>query len=145
MNEVMDAANFAAQNNLKFEPIFAYINDLERLKKYLKNELSYLDLKKASEDLFLYYYQDYIANVPKGYWCPQYANLTIDQDCKIITCCADSTFIYDKEIYLLDLKDISEVNNIRTASNACKECVKLGVHYLAHNPVIPNYIIGVKK
>lgn len=143
MNEVIEAMNFAAQNNLKFEALYAFINDFERLKKYLKNELSYAELKKASEDLILYYYQERIANVPEGYLCPQYNLLTIDQDCKIITCCGDNTHLFNKEIYLLSPKEIAEINKIRMNSSVCDECIKLGMHHIG--AVFPNYIMGINR
>jgi hypothetical protein len=141
----MDAMNFANQLGLKFELGFAFINDHERMKKYLKNELEYPELKKVSEDLFCFFYKEMATNIPSNYLCPQYDMLAIDQNCKVITCCGVNDLIYDKQIYLLKAEEIARINTIRQNSTACAECIKLGIHYIGHNFPKPNYIVGINK
>lgn len=139
MDEIPEAMKFAAENGISIVPSFAYINDFERFKKYLKSELSNTELKKAGEQLFLYYYNDTLKNMPLDYICPQYDILSLDENCNAITCCGDSTSIGK----IFDLKP-QQINPIRMKSDVCIECNKIGQSYLANNVPIPKHILMLK-
>ncbi|MBZ9617018.1 hypothetical protein [Clostridium estertheticum] len=139
MDEIPEAMKFATENGINILPSFAFINDFERFKKYLKSELSNLELKKAGEQLFLYYYNDKLKSIIFDYICSQYDALSIDENCNAITCCADSTSLGKN----FNLKP-EQVNPIRMESDICNECNKIGLSYLLNNAAIPKHIVLLK-
>jgi hypothetical protein len=135
-NEIMPAAEFAKQNQLQFMPSLAVINDSERMVQYLKDEMDYGDIKRASQDLFLFHLTQERKNQrPQNYICPQYAKLAIDENCNVVTCCGDITPM-DK---IFNVKT-NEVNKWRMSSKACKECKEVGMDFLAAPPPITNIL-----
>lgn len=133
-NEIIPAGEFANQHQFAYIPSLAYINDMERQRKYLNSELEYSDLKRVTQDLFCYYLTDEKIEEskiqrPKDFICAQYNQLNIDDDCYVITCCGDNTRM-DK---IFNVK-ANEVNKWRTNSRACAVCRKAGIDCLPPAP-----------
>lgn len=127
INEIPNIIKFCNEQSMGFSPAIAFINDFERFKKYIKSELDYNDLKKATQELLLYYVDEMIEEKDKEYYCPQFDCLSVDENCNIITCCLDSS-IYGK-IYNSKADDI---NNWRMNSSVCKECNNIGLNYVVN-------------
>lgn len=142
MHEIMPMIEFANEHGIEPMPSLASINDFERGKKYLKKELDYDYLYKASQELFLFYMDSVLEKMPDDYVCRQFSILSIDSDCNIITCCGDNT-IFDK---VYNLKP-QEVDEWRKNSEACKECRSIGQCYMGEvfvNSQLPKNIITIR-
>ncbi len=138
IEELRSAIIFAAQHKLGIAPSYAMINDHERSQKYLKGELEYQDLLRASKELILFPVDsDEFKNRPPFTTCGQFAFLSLDPDCNLITCCGDSTII--GKVHEINLQ---ELNSIRRNSPACKKCIDSGVYYLGHAVPSPSTIIN---
>lgn len=136
LGEIQLAAEFAKQNQMAFMPSLALINDHDRLGKYIKYELEYGQLIKATQELFLFYLsEEMIKQRPKDYVCPQYELLVIDENCNVITCCGESTCM-DK---IFNVK-VNHVNEWRMSGIACKKCRELGLDYIATPPPMSTVI-----
>ncbi|ADY56923.1 Radical SAM domain protein [Syntrophobotulus glycolicus DSM 8271] len=131
------ANEFARQNKLGFWPYAAGINDYELMKKYMKSEMDYELLKKASTELFLYNLtEEFLAKKPEGFVCPQFSQITLNEDCRALQCCGR----YDVDLgSIFDLKP-QDINNLREQTGACTECRKLNIDFhrvLQINEILP--------
>lgn len=111
----------------------AYLNGYSLLISYLKNEMSPENLKKAGQELFLYYIDDLLSTMPKTYACPLWKILTIDEKSNVITCCHVDPHL--KEHVFGSVFDLSlEELHTRHANNkTCAECLSAGVIYSVFN------------
>jgi MoaA/NifB/PqqE/SkfB family radical SAM enzyme len=140
LNEIKTAYEFAKSNNIIFRPYYAYFNEMNMSKKYLKNKLEYMELKSAGEELLLHGISkrlDEFNHIDKNnYSCPQFDMLTISEYCNVLMCCGVSDMCKNavyKKIY--DVNDIEEINIWRKNSKECKECLNIGLSYVSHNIV----------
>lgn len=140
LDEVENAYKFACKNNMKLYPVYAYIADHNMLKKYLKSEFNYPEIKKASEELFLFYLDDKVNEKPDHYQCPQFQMLTIDEHCNIILCCSVGKECDDYSLGSLFNLSQSQIQELKLTREICNECDQLGINYLIHNTQrITNY------
>lgn len=127
MNEVLPASQFSIENEIQFMPSFAFINDFDRGIKYLKNELDYEGLKRASQDLILFNFNtEKIKQRPQNFECGQYSKLVLDENCNVITCCGDSTVM--DSIFNVKNQDVNKWR--KNYNNACKICRKIGADFI---------------
>lgn len=138
MHELEPMIQFAIKNSFIPQPYFAFFNDFERFRKYIKSELDYSELKKATEQLILYYVDEQLKSIPEHYVCEQYSCLAIDSYCNVITCCCNSN-VLDK-IYNLKPEDI---NDWRINSAVCRDCNKIGQSYVMNTPTY--YKLGLNN
>jgi hypothetical protein len=137
---VEDAFKFSCENDITLEPVYAYINDHDRLKKYLKSEFTYEEMKEASEDVVLFHLKNKVNKKPVDYRCPQFEMLTIDENCNIITCCSVGKECDDYSLGSLFSLSLNEIQELKLTREICKECEALGVDYIIHNAQpITNY------
>ncbi len=140
LTEVEDAYKFACKNDINLYPVYAYINDHNMLKKYLKSEFTYPEIKKASEELILFYLENKVNEKPKQYKCPQFEMLTIDEHCNILTCCSVGNECDDYSLGSLFSLSLNEIQELKLTREICKECDTLGINYIIHNAQrITNY------
>lgn len=138
IEELRSAIMFAAQHKLGILPSYALINDHERWLKYIKGELEYEDVLRASRELFLQpFHSDEFKNRPPFTTCGQFAFLSLDSNCNLITCCGDSTII--GKVHEIDLK---KINSIRRNSEACQKCIDSGAYFFDHAVPSPSTIIN---
>jgi MoaA/NifB/PqqE/SkfB family radical SAM enzyme len=133
LSEVEDAYKFARENDIAFYPVYAYINDHSVLKKYLKSQLTYQEIKKASKELILFYLENKIKEKPKNYRCPQFEMLTIDEHCNILTCCSVDKEYDEYSLGSLFSLSLQEIQELKLTREICKECDVLGLNYIIHN------------
>ncbi len=133
--EVSQIAQFASQHNFILNPFYAHICGLDMYRSYLKSEMDYELLRKASVDLLLYYIDEFRKKRPSDYTCPQINDiLVIDEHCNVSTCCGIEKGM---DGYLVGkLFDLSANKIIQQKRNQsfCDECRHLGLDYLIHNP-----------
>jgi hypothetical protein len=97
-------------------------------------------LEDASRELVLYYVDDFISSSKKRYRCPEWSNLTIDEYCNILTCCAISKCHPDYSIGSVFSLSKNEIEQKKLKQNICKECVSIGNAYWVHNLYRPDFI-----
>ena len=130
-----DAAHeWCLDNDVIFQPYFAYINDYEPAKAYLKRQLPQENLDNLSKTLFLHYVDDLIAQQPKDWKCPQWTGqLTINHKAEVLLCCALPN---DHEAAVLgSVFDLSrgEILKGKVSSKECDDCLGCGLAYWGHN------------
>lgn len=140
LSEIEAAYKFAFLNNIPLYPSYAYLNGYSMLSNYLKSELSYEKMKKASQELMLYYINDKIKEKPEFYECPQFDMLTLDEKCNVLTCCGIGEESRDYAIGNLFELSLDQIRKKKLTREICKECDELGLNYIAHNP--QQYIVS---
>ncbi|MCX7748470.1 MAG: radical SAM protein [Clostridia bacterium] len=131
VRELEKAYEFSARERINIYPYYAYLNDYKTFKEYLASTMQYDQLKKASQELFLFYIDQELKDMPDEYTCNQMDEfLVIDENCELLTCC-----VIDKENEYYSLGSIfnyslSEVENLKRSQPICEECKKYGVIYL---------------
>jgi len=136
LHEIVPAARFAQDNGIRLIPSFAFMADLAVYKAYVRNGLAYAELRRAAEELFLYFVEEGLKQDPSGSPCPQHDLLTIDAECNVVTCCDDSTVIGK----VWDLSE-AQIREIRGHSPICKDCMSVGGHTVRQRAPLPRGFI----
>lgn len=107
---------------------FAYFADFDEFNDYLDGSMDKTALKEASDNLFLYYYDDVLQKRDMQYQCFEYTNLVLDYKLNVVPCCrltkaAGSLFDMTPEQVLL----------LKYTAKECKTCHRTGQCYLVHN------------
>jgi hypothetical protein len=136
VDEIEPAREFAESLGIGFTPYMAYFAGYLMMRSYLVGEMPYEELKRASSELFLFYVEGRRKEAPAGYRCPQFDFLTLDEECRVVTCCA-----LEKEApdYLIgDLFELppERIRRMKESRRVCAECGRLGINYLFHNPYL---------
>lgn len=139
MNDAQLLFAFCQQHGFKISASLAYIADWEEYRKYLIGEMDRDRLKLASQSLFLSHIDLKLEELKKldACQCPQYNVLTIDEDCKVVTCCLVDKDHPDYSIGSLFNLSVDEIKEKKRAQSICKECHDLGIWYLVQSPVSP--------
>ena len=125
LHELQAAYDFAKKLNITCHPVFAVINDWEKLKEYLQNTLPQEYLNNVARDLLT---GVGMGNLKPTDRCPMAPNLTIDAGGRCILCC-----LVDE-----DLGDVFEMTpekwrRLHAESATCRECMQLGIPRLEFN------------
>ncbi|GBU23479.1 hypothetical protein R83H12_00090 [Fibrobacteria bacterium R8-3-H12] len=135
LTEINAVKKFGEKYNIYIAASNAFLNGGDMFENYLNNKLEYSELKAAGEELLLGGISKRLAEFnsmdKSNYNCPQFNYLAIDENCNVITCCVFSN-VY-KKIY--DVKNIEEISIWRKNSKKCQDCIRIGLHYIAHNPI----------
>jgi len=150
LTEIQTAMEFAKKYDIKFKGYCAYFNGRDMFEKYLKNELEYSELKCAAAELLLGSIEKRLTEFNKmdknNYYCPQFNQLTIDEHCNVLICCAYSdafpSAVY-KKIY--NVNKVDEINVWRKNSKECRECIDIGFAYVVNNVVLYEDILRESK
>jgi len=125
-DELFPLYKFCFDNKITFAPTYATINDWNHAKQFLKGNLPYDYLEKASKELFLSVLEKSIKNRPKKIKeCSQMKYMNIDVNGDVILCCGASNKV--DEIFNLTPKLLQKARN---ESSECKECKELGVDWV---------------
>jgi MoaA/NifB/PqqE/SkfB family radical SAM enzyme len=134
-DEFDTARRWCGDHDVDFEPYFAYINDYEPNKAFLKGTMDRVTLEDVSKRLFLHYYEDVVRSRPDGWRCPQWDRiLTLNHKCEVVLCCVlPETHESCKlgSVFELSRQQILE---LKTTDKECDDCINCGVAYWAHNP-----------
>lgn len=125
VHELQAAYDFAQKLQIACHPVFAVINDWEKLKQYLQKTLPNDYLHQVAQDLWMGYSTKDFHPVSD---CPMEHNLTIDANGRCILCC-----LVDE-----DLGDVFEMTHEKWAqlhqqSRTCQQCKTLGIPKLEFN------------
>lgn len=140
IEELPLAINFFAKKKVNCFAYAGYFNDFNLADSFLKGTMDKNTLKKASEQLLLYYVDDLIKKCPLDYTCPQFDKLVIDELNNVLTCCAvpkDSRSYSLGSIFDLSSKDIHDK---KTHQAICEDCLKSGIAYWDHNAYTPEFV-----
>jgi MoaA/NifB/PqqE/SkfB family radical SAM enzyme len=134
LDELSIAENFCDENGLNFYPYYAYIADYERMKKFLKKEMSADEALELSKTLFFHYVDELIAGQPKEWECPQWnGQIVLNNKGDVLLCCSipDSNPIG----FIGSIFDLSRDQIItgKTTNKECDDCMGCGVSYWGHN------------
>jgi wyosine [tRNA(Phe)-imidazoG37] synthetase (radical SAM superfamily) len=129
LNEIKACHDFAQKIGIEFKPYFAILNNWNELVDYQNNRSTSDKLKKYSQDLFLFDFDEKIRNAPLNYKCPQWECLVLDEESNVLTCCQVPK--YDNRYIVGNvLKDpIDEIMKKKRVCAVCKECVGSGLAY----------------
>lgn len=136
LNEIADCLAFAKQLGIEVNATFATFNGFSMMQSYLENTMPYDQLKEASKNIFLYFFDETIAKCPPSWKCPQHEYLVIDEHCNAAICCGPAK---DHPEYLignmleLSADEIMRRKKAKKDSFTCKECMAQGRAFLMHN------------
>ena len=83
-DEITAARDFATSLGISFNPFYAIFNGVNMYLSYLKQEMDYRLLQRASKEMVLYYVDELIEKTPPDYRCPQWEDiLAIDEECNV--------------------------------------------------------------
>ena len=123
MKELCDDLEF------KFTPIIANFVNVEKVMRYLNNEISNEDESTISNLLFSIEESIKVSNASKNLSCQLYDNqIVINFDGTISLCCGvfDPNYQLDKNILDHTISDIHDSKS--KFSEYCKKCTKMGIH-----------------
>lgn len=134
------ALNFFSKKKVICLVYAAYFNDFNLAYSFLKGTMDNNTLKKASEQLLLYYVDDLIKKCPVDYTCPQFDKLVIDELENVLTCCVvpkNNRYYSIGSIFDLSSKDIHDK---KTHQAICEDCLKSGLAYWMNNTYTPEFV-----
>jgi MoaA/NifB/PqqE/SkfB family radical SAM enzyme len=146
LSEIKIAQEYFKNLGMKIFSSFAYFNDYNMAVKYLTNDFSIEEFRKVTKELYLYYVDDLLKEMPLDYICPQFSQMNIDENCNIVQCCA--TPANSKDYFVCELKDFTIDKFVnRKEKDICKECYNTKWVYWAHNTtaISTKFIHGIVK
>lgn len=135
LEEIFRCEEFAARWDIAFSPVYAILNNWWHINALVDNELNYDLLRQIAEDLFSFEFRKRISAAPKGYECPQYNLLAMDEACNLLLCCQ----VPPGEAFSCGnlLKDeIETMLHYRQDNSICEECIRKGLSYYFHNSLV---------
>jgi hypothetical protein len=133
LNEIEPARIFAKRLNIDFDPHLAIINEWDKMEAFVENRLSYNDLLRMSQELFLYKFNDTIPHTPKNYTCPYGSILAIDESCNVLICCHSPKYNSSFVVGNLLKDNILKILADKMSNSVCKKCVDTGLAYYINN------------
>lgn len=141
LDEIAPARRFCQDKHILFSPYAAYLNDYNQALAYLSGKTDYALLRRISQELLLFYVDDLIAAQPATYRCQQFDQLTIAEDCRVLTCCVAPKNHPDYALGSLFDLSAEEIRARKVSQSICKECLCSGVAWWTHNPYVPGFAL----
>jgi MoaA/NifB/PqqE/SkfB family radical SAM enzyme len=139
IGEIQAAKAFAAKHGLDIACSLAFINDYERSKQYITGATDNTELRKMSQQLILYPYEEAKTKAPADYKCPQFSCLVLDDKAQVEVCCVSSAKLKNITAY-----EPEELDTAKRTHPICRECRNLNIDYIMHNPVMWDKLTGSK-
>ena len=137
LDEMAAARQWAKDHGMRFIPLYAYINDYDVLKSYLKGDLDEKSREDISKKLFLHYHDALIEEKGKDYVCPQWDDvLTLDHNCNLLLCCSIPE---GHEAYTVgNLFDLTreQIIDWKKTNKECDDCISCGAAQWGQNTVV---------
>lgn len=141
MREYYAVKEFCEQRNIVFFPHFAYFADYKMFNSCVKKEEYDSSVKHGMNDVFTFWYDEYLEKRPKDFQCPQYEILAIDENADVYLCCCKT----EKVGRLYDLS-LNEIRDRKENSTLCTDCQKSGTDFMLHNmPETQWYFVNETK
>lgn len=128
MREYYAVKEFCEERNIVFFPHFAYFADYDMFHSCVKKDQNETRMKQGVNDVFTFWYDEYLQKRPEDFRCPQYEILAINENADVYLCCCKT----DKVGRLYDLS-LSEIRDRKESNTACVECQKSGTDFMIHN------------
>jgi hypothetical protein len=133
IHEVPALREFARKLKVYHNPHFAYIGDPKMARAYYNNSLNSEVLKEISQNIFCYYLQKRREQHPRND-CKLWDDLTIDENCDILTCCG-----IERDHPNYRIANVFDENLMQTLKEwrpkeTCFQCMKLGMSSLRELP-----------
>ena len=138
-DEIDPACKFAMDHELGLQAFYAIIDDLNMYLDYLESKMPYEQLKRASQELFLYHVESLRSRQPAGFECRNREELVLNERCQVLLCCSGG--MNDNSGVLGDLFQMSydAIREAKSRQEICQRCVSAGCAYLMCNsPVLEN-------
>ena len=84
----------------------------------------------------LFYVNEKTEEMPKDFRCPQNDILVINEECNVLTCCALDRNHAEYSLGSVFDFSIEKIRDLKSKQKVCNKCLKIGLSYLAHNPLI---------
>jgi len=136
--EIRPAHYFARSLGVDFAPYYASINNLEQYMAYLDGTIPVDELREASKTLNLHHVDEYLAEEPKDFECPQFQFLTLNAKTEVLTCCGVSAKNPNYSIGNLYDLTADEVREKKRQQEYCTACHQTGLAYLVHKMNTPD-------
>ena len=137
LDEIALARRFCQDKHILFSPYAAYLNDYNQALSYLNGKMDYALLRRVSQELLLFYLDDLLAAQPSDYVCQQFSQLTLDENCQVLTCCVAPKNHPDYALGSVFDLSAEDIRTRKVSQGICKECLCAGVAWWTHNPHVP--------
>jgi MoaA/NifB/PqqE/SkfB family radical SAM enzyme len=135
-DELTAARNWCTANGVEFMPYYAYINDYEPAKRFLKSKMESTELSQLSRSLFFHYIDGLLASQPKDWKCPQWTgSLTLNHKAEVLLCCVVPLDHHAAALGSIFDMSREEILRAKVLSAECDDCMGCGLAYWAHNPL----------
>lgn len=134
-DEQKAAQEFCTRNRMVLNAYCAYFTTYRMMKSFFDSSLPYETIKKASQELCLFYLEGVRQKRPSQYQCPQiYDILAISPKAKLMLCCG--IYYNDSESDLGAILDMGllDIERMKKSNATCEKCASYGIDYLFHNP-----------
>lgn len=137
-HEVADGEEFARQLGIRFNPYYAYINNLRQLCGWVIGSLSDEEMGRINADLFSEVMREGLEagarDIPADYRCPQIDYLILDEFANVATCCVLPRDHADYSCGNLLNDDLATIMSRKVSRPTCSGCVSSGLSRFAHAP-----------
>lgn len=137
-NEVSAGEEFARQLGIRFNPYYAYINNLHQFCGWVSGNLPAAEMDRINSELFTQLMRDGLydggRDIPAGYRCPQVDYLIIDEFANVATCCVLPRDHKDYSCGNILSDDMNSIMQKKISRAACASCVTSGLSRFAHAP-----------
>lgn len=128
--EMAAARRFCKELGISFSPSYAYINNFNQAKLYLQDKLDYATLKDMGKELCFHYLDSLIKQRPQEYQCKLLDSLVIDENARIVPCCA----VQDEILGDLLKCTKEDIEKLKKEIKSCAKCKEIGLDYWSVNP-----------
>jgi MoaA/NifB/PqqE/SkfB family radical SAM enzyme len=129
-DEIRECQRFANDLGISLAFYDAYLNDWWQFQAFVQETLPHEKRREILDDLFID--EKPLRSVPKGWRCPQWDLLVIDERGEVPVCC---NLPNNHPSYLLGTVDSGITERLQNRSNLpiCKTCMESGLAYRVHH------------
>lgn len=140
LDELGDLLAFAKAQDIGVQPTYASFADLDLFMRYLEDAMPREELREVAQDLLLDRLVKDRGGMPKGYDCPYYNALLLDERANIVTCCMVTKEMDDFVIGNLFDTDPADIDRLKRAQPVCRRCLGLEIPYLIEKRAYPDFL-----
>ena len=135
-NEFWQAYKYFKRPGIYFVPRIAYLNDLLEMLEFCKGNLSEERMTHVEKDIFTDHIRErvtYHRAESRGYRCPGWDQLVMDETGNILQCCGTTSFDSKHIIGNILSMSAQEIWEKKEQDPVCKICIGLGVARWTYN------------
>lgn len=141
-HELYKAYKYFNRPGILFSPGVAYLNDLYEMLDFTSGNLSEDRLKSARLDIFLDHVRcgiRHCSKISKGYHCPAWDFLVIDELGHLLLCCGTTRYDADSNFGNILEMTAHDILKNKLSNSLCKKCIGSGLAMWAYNQKLYNY------